>query len=1235
MILKYDFLFIFVIIFKICPINGLIQVKNISAIYIKGEERQILHLDEFFKGNRINYIISHDSKFINFRSGITELQSLIFITPYDLAWKTSVLRQISENSHVFVVQYNNKIVQEFTIIRTSMGTYSLYMQNADPKFKNTDHCFLYANNRPPLEIIIRCMNNTKVPKYDSYSKKVGSKQYQKWNEIALRDEDLENPNMQFLQDISAVLSKDKMEQRLYLYLMDKQENVYVNTEIFSMRNYNLKHNFTNFVLSKPHSFVIYHGHNLCIYKQQDYVGTSILLSNLTIPFNVDSILYNSQNEPDSVYLYNKKDCHILRVNVADKYWPHIDSQYNYEDSNFVFNHTNVIVSKNFVICMGYSNTNMISKILAYNKENELGQSLAGIYDTNIQEMQSFLYQNDTFLQVDNNYLKIIKLNARLLEISTLQNPVKEDLFNKINVTVLDGKQKMSVFVDTYILPQFSNKSFVNENKSTSFYLLAGEKFETDFDGYVLGGNESYIGIQGKTKLNLELVDKLKDVTFNTREIRQRKKSNSNLKYKPSTSCLLFQEFNISVTDKLIITVKQDKFEIKQCREVGKCFLQRIIALENNSDLHCVINNKDKRLMKGGSYHIYQDRYFIFISQDASMIKYLNVIDLYKTNINNYYSIAKLDESEYLDINSYYMYFDSSAKPPIITITSAIEMLTYYQFELNTMGLLTATAPYSEQRIEKYELELIHVSGKRIPLEFRVHSENLGVKLIENNTEVIHRYKNGSESFELDMGKYVEGYNVTLYPIIDNVYSFDYSKIKINQQVTYLKEITTNGFGWNIKFSTSNSINPLITLSDNLYNMLNISFYSLISTSPFIKEKPFFRVLTDTQMYTVKSLGPTIILENSTCLVLYTYDMVGNDGYALKFVSLKHRAILSTSLPFSFALKTIAYNIQNQYLILLEETPNSFYSNSLYIKFTNTVNRFYNNFDRVITVQDAGMDSWTVSQIDTYLNLIVLGVKNYGLILFTTENGYFELFQKIKFLEESHNNEFEILSIKFLQTENSIYLIGHTNLHIFVYEYGTKYFQYTDSYLKPSIYISTNITAIYNTVFAVLMQKNEANKKQIYTIVFYKFNEDSKILEMKFVLNTENIVPISINFLYRPKEYSKSQLFFMITSYENGVELYKIYLDPEIVISPNLGENTIKIEVQNTISTKNFTLKYIPIKEYKTKMNVLEILFICISVIVFIVGIGILIYYLIQRHKAKIAIRIIPENSFENDMRLLK
>eukprot|EP01022_Parablepharisma_sp_SALTPOND_P008080 TRINITY_DN135176_c0_g1_i1.p1 TRINITY_DN135176_c0_g1~~TRINITY_DN135176_c0_g1_i1.p1 ORF type:complete len:2870 (+),score=189.85 TRINITY_DN135176_c0_g1_i1:98-8707(+) len=1180
-----------------------VQINNISTVYIKGEEKHALYLDEYFKGDSVSYNVSGTNKYVNFYQGITELQTLTFISLHGLQYNSSLLFRTQPNTHVFVVEYKNRYFQEFMLTYSPSTGFSLTSLKPELAFESKDHCLLYSNEkeRGNPEVIIRCRNRTGKPIYDTYSKKLGPESYVKWNEDTIKEEDLKNPLMQFSQDVSAVLSEDRMEEKLYSYLTDKKEKVYVNTEIFSLRDYTSKHTYTDFVLHRPYSFLLSDTKYLCIYLQRDYIGISSLLSNFTLPFTVDTLIYDPKHEPDALYAYTNGRCDIVRINIRDKFWPHVDFIYSLHASK-EFHQTTLVISKSFVICAGLSSH---TSLYIFNKSPGPGQALAGSYNVSIQKMHTLYYENDTFLQVHGRNLDIIKIYPRILVISTIHNPMGKITHLPIEVTAEDTcGETIKTSFKVHLLPPFVETCYENKEKEKQFNLLAGESFVTDINEYVLGANESYVGVEGNEKMMIEITDKLQQIIhYANWKGRVQSVGSKN-------SCILWKEFEVKIGKTKKLVVKGNRFELAYCKEDEICIVQRVITLENESYTHCVINNEDKRLHKGGSYHLYLDRYFIFISQANDGVKYLNVLDLDKPNINNYYSIAKLEGSETLDINSYYLYFEDSSTPPTITITSSEEPRTYYQFALNVRGYLIAITPHSSKEVEKYSVAIVHISGKRIPLEFSAYSYNLGVDLSQTSTKIVHEYKNDTDTAVIDMGRFVQGYNVSLLPIIDGNYSYDYSKIKIHQQITYIKGIESSGHGWDLLCASSSPSYPLVTLSVNEYNMLNVSFYNRLSTSPFDKDKPLFKVLTDTQLYKVLSIGPTLTLENTIVLSLYTYDMVGNDGYSLKFISLQHRSILPPAMPFSFPLKKIAYNPNTHHLFLLEEISEEGYSNKLFVKSTIYFDLQRNNFDYILGPESASLSSWSVTAIEVCAtqNELFLGVKDFGIITFIEQTNGIELYRKVNLTEYLSFSHFSINSIHFIETTNATYLFGITDNEVFTLYLGPRVISFVDSYLKPPIFSMAGISAIQGSLLAVAMKKGCEFTASEYTVIFYNFNENSQKIEMKSVLNTGDAEPFFVHFIEKSVKMSH-----MLIGTQRRIEMYKVMLDPEIVLSPELGVKKVEIECQNAVDTKFFAINYIPIKVGK---NTSRVFVIVIAALASVVVIGILLVWILRRIRKK-------------------
>ncbi|MDR3549553.1 MAG: hypothetical protein P4M11_15015, partial [Candidatus Pacebacteria bacterium] len=1169
-------------------VRGVMQVRNISTLYIKGEEALRLALDDYFQGESVTYTVAGTTDNIRFESGFAELWSGSYLAEdTELQYASSVLiRNYNLNeSHVFAVMFANRDIQEFVLTRNPDGTITLAAGDADKTFESSRTCALSSNELTGRYMIVaRCWNAT-LKTYETFAKRTGGGMtFQRWDETAMEQEDKLNPSIRYSEDTSVVLSTDRTEERIYLYASStdpKRKMYYLKTQLFSLKDYTLIDNFTDLAFiheqsqSDPYvlSLLLHRRRFLYIYHQPGYVGMSTQLANLSLPLEYDALYYDPKSDPATVYAYSKRSqpITIARIDIGDRFWPHIVRSYS---SNFSGECKNVslVVSKSFVVATASGCTGSLpTAVLAFNKDL-VAQIPVGEYNASFLTIHLLYYEQDTFLQVQDSALRVVRLNQRSLKISTLGAEPKARVDSPVAVTARDRMSSLTVTFTVTLLPPFYDLSYENPNKPRHFTLLAGDWCASSTNDYIIGNDEEYRLAKSDPNLTVSLDRKLSDLPSPGR----RHRNSVATREARNEQCLLRGEFEIPVGKDRKLFVQDDRFVLYHCASERLCTRERVIRLFREAESHCVVNNKLANTARGGSYLLYKERYLIFVTATSEKGKRLNVLDLTKPNLNNYYAVANLEDSGDLDINCYFVDVFNEADPPEIIITSSETPKIYYEFDFNVRTFMSVFAKDSDQQVANHTVELQHASGRTVRLELRVISKNMPITRRKGSLTVKHEYRQLDETRTIDLGKFVSGYNVSFVPVVDGAYFYDYSKVHVHQQTTYLKEIVNTAYNWTINMVASSPDYPLITLSTS--DMLNVSFYTKISANHLDQDNPAYRIVVPKQSFTILGIGPVISFEGVSVLPLYAYDKSASGGYIMKFIVLTHHSFLLPSLPVSLRIRAMCYNPTTQHLYLLEELDHKWrYSNKVFLESSQTFDRRLNTFAAVIDYAYAGFSApWQVTTI--YYgggNDVYLGVKDFGVVKLLDGEEHVEVKERLNMTWSLLEPRFSVLSLAHFNTTNATYVFGTTENEVFALLSFQGRLWFLDSYMRMSGYRILGHIALHENTLAVTMSRESQSTRAVHIIVFYNFNSAKGRLEMKYVLSAEG-KPLGVNFVGKA-----ANTLYVAVSSARGISMYKLVLSPEIILTPELGEQDVSVECENSLSREYFLIHYRP-KEIQDK-----------------------------------------------------
>eukprot|EP00826_Nyctotherus_ovalis_P025431 TRINITY_DN1970_c0_g2_i1.p1 TRINITY_DN1970_c0_g2~~TRINITY_DN1970_c0_g2_i1.p1 ORF type:complete len:1236 (+),score=294.30 TRINITY_DN1970_c0_g2_i1:54-3761(+) len=1196
-------------------VYGIKQRKNISTIYIKGEEETALNLDDYFIGDNMRYEVTK-RKYVEVFDNRELLETIHYTMNIDCKYNSSILLHTHKAAHFssyyLVIKCANNVLAEgmFKYPKSERDTLKLNVTGFFEKFST---CFLMPNIRPNswtyptqafegddlkgfYEVIMRCKEKDEE-NYRTHSSKVPERKYVQWIEEIVDEEYLRQDTMKFFHDKSGVLSEDKFEEKVYRYKVDDDKGVYAYAEVLNLRDYTLQRPFTDFVITKSYYYLIYRNRCLRIYKQAKSDSETILCSDLIFPTDIYKLYHDSEHDPENIYVYSNSNCTIYRVNIRDLAWPYIEYVYKPYDVKDEYE-IEVVVTNSFVVCVALKHKTLVS-YQVYNKMPGSGQALIAVYRNDeedyINDIKLLNYDEDMIMEIKEDDLNIVKLRQRMVKISIFGKEVKRTEGFSLSITVLasNSNEKLNVLVDTYVMPYSSVQMYENKEKSRVFDALGNELLELDIYDYFLMSNLTYELKTASEELEVQMLDKLEE---NTEEL------HNNTEYSP---CTRRRDFVIPMADGNRLEVNEDHFIYYFSVANINAILRRKIILPTPRAIHCM-NEQEY------TYYIVNNRYLIFLTQVTNEKQYLNILDFTRQNINNYYLIAELNSQRVVNISEYKT--SGNMKGARVSFDVLYRGVRIYSFVVQIFNQLSVTLPCPSKDKETY-FATFTSNGKEITLRFITYKYNICLTQLKSNASVMHYYKSMNEREVLHVEDFVEGYQVIAFPRVNGSYLPFTNLINVKQHAISIKprSIHVDDFAA-ISIATSSRY-QVIMLIRTQNDIHHISFYSKISHKPPIKDHPVFHINFEKLLYSFLSIGPFIEYEGSEYLILNTYrDYIPN---SVKFVDVKRSKLALRGIDFTFGITDILYNSNTKHLFLLEQPPIDFFNNKVLMKRMDNLNNRINDFEAFIDFKNLTNNSSTISSIEMYAphNRLFLGVVGFGVYEF--EDG--EKLRRAREVDLSGKliKPFKIMNLKYTKVNGSAYLFGNTEKEVFIIdasmvEGGRNEFEFLTSCLKPSMYTISNLTAAKDFIYAIVLTKiNPIPFDYNYRIVFYKYNPQSRKLMMKVYLDTI-IRPISIHILSKLKDG-----YYVGIGTSRGLETYRVLIDPVIVLKPSLNYCRISVECQNPSGKKTFEVVYKPVRvEDEVKKDNGRLHFVVgIGLILLIAGVIIAIV-LLKRKKAE-------------------
>jgi len=1189
---------------------GIEQQKNIPTIYIKGEEDIALNLDDYFIGDEIHYEVSTGD--IIKKSEYREvLDTISFTSKKQCTYYSNIILPISErtspNSYYLVIQCKDNVLIEGEFVYPSTNKKEIKL-NVVNDFKDMNNCILMSNTRGQdvdspedntleagitwQEIIMRCTGKNQK-NYRTFSSKVKERKYVHWIEEIVDNEDIDQETMKFSYQKSGVLSKDRFEEKVYRYKNDSKRGVYAYAEVFTLRDYRLEQPFTDFVITKSYSYLIYRHRCLRIYKQVLYDGVNTLCSDLIFPTDIYKIYYVPEHDSNNIYVYSNTECTIYRVNIRDITWPYIEYVYKPHKPNKSYN-INILVTDSSVVCMSSANGKLIS-YQVYNKFPGTGQALIGLYSTeglSIRNITLLNYQQDTIVEMKDNKLIVVKLSQRLVVLSTFGKEIGWAKKFPLNITVKGSNKshEKKVSVDIYVIPSISNETYKNEEKGVEFSGLMNDNLEVDINDYLLMNNITYELKESTNKLKIHMVNKTVEKELET-------------DYNNSTysECNNKDSFTISMSNGDRLEIREKYFLYHYYLPNTNKEFKRKIKLQQEGAIHCLRDGAK-------NHYLSKERYFIFLTQVTNKAQYVNVVDLSKQNINNYYMIRELNNSRVVNINEYIFTVDEE-RNYIINFDILYEYgdTVMHTFELQVSNILHVKLPCSSKETETHSATFT-ANNKDFTLYFTPHKYNLHLTQLKHNISITHSYKYIYDPVPLNLKEFITGHQVTAFPTINGSYFVYPLSINVAQHITFIKNIKNNEDTYNNIAIIDSKQYPIILLIKDDKNFLHLSFYSNITIDPAINDYSVSRINFDRLTYEILSIGPLIEYEDNEYLILYTNRYFS--PHSVKFVDVKRSKLSLREIIFTFGIMGIVYNPSTKHLFLLEQPPIEHFYNKVLLKRMDNLNNFINDFEDFIDFKDLTTNTSTITamDIDVSKSRLYLGVMNYGIFEFEDTSDKILGMGKLD-LANNFSQPFIIFNLKHTTENNISYLFGTTEKEVFVID--TESLKLLAYCLKPSLYKIRNLTAVDGLVYAVVLDIiDPVPRASNYRIIFYKYNVETKELEMKVHSNTKHR-PLSIKIISR----TETETYIGI-GIENGIRIEKVMIDPVVTLTPRLGAKNITIECQNPSGIKNFSIFYNPIEIKDTESSNNIYIYIGLGIGLAVMIGGVIIAILIKKRKAE-------------------